>query len=462
MINKKNIIKLIKIFFVVLMSHFLIMTFLKFKLWQDLGLHMFSSNLWALWKEFFLSIIYVLILIVNYKQYKFSLKKYFAGEFHIKITFLVIAFTIIWFIVSFLNKLPLSTIFLGVKYDLIMLLPIIFFPMLKIDKYDLQDFVDFLLILIKYVLFFSLLFWTVRMLDPIFLKNFGFGRYNAFIPGHKPPYFYGTVDTRLYSTIRESGIFAGPNVLAFFTVFVFPIVFVYYISTPKEQRKIWITTIFLIMFLLIVSLSRTALIGLFLEILLIMFYYTYINKSKLSKPIKKVFGYIWLGFLLVIIAGVINAFQVWIYESLLYRMIVRSASTWWHFQNMMNGFFMFLWNIWWLWFGTAWPAAVQAWTGIVPENRWLQIFLETWIFWWILYISLFFYILYTLYILSQKQKQEFFKNFYFFAMVALMSIMVAGLFLHMFDDSMISLFVTGFIWIILWIKNEDNNKKQIR
>jgi len=442
------------------MCHFILITFLKFRIWQDFGFQIFQSNVWSLWKEFYLFIICLLILILNFQQNKFNLKKYFASASHQKTVILIIAFSIIWLIVSFLNKLSLSTIFLGIKYDIIMLLPIIFFPMLKIDKNDLKDFIVFIVKLIKYVVFFSLIFWTIRILDPEFLKILGFGKYNTFLPWQKPPYFYGTVDTQLYSTIRESGIFAGPNVMAFFTVFTFPILFIYYISTPKEERKIWITTIFLILFLLIVSLSRTALIWLFLELLLIFYYYVFYQKTKLDPKTKKLFLGIFGIFLLMTTAWIIHWLQVWVTESFLYRMLVRSASTWWHFQNLQNGFFIFMWNVGWLWLGTAWPAAVQSWTWIVPENRWLQIFLETGIFWGIIYMFIYINILYNLYVLSQKYiKEKIIGNFYFFAIISTLAILSAGIFLHMFDDSMISLFVSGFIWIILGLKDENNNKK---
>jgi hypothetical protein len=148
--------------------------------------------------------------------------------------------------------------------------------------------------------------------------------------------------------------------------------------------------------------------------------------------------------------------------------IIKSSSTLWHLQAKLWYINEIIAHPLWHWLGTSWPAVHHKWT-MLPENYFMQIMLDIGTVWFILWTAVIFQILLIFkniedYIKKSKLDTE--KELAYLhwngLYIGLIILFVIGLFLHVFEDSMVNyLFFISF-WLISWYISKMYNIKNIK
>ncbi len=388
-------------FLVFIMVYHLISTFLVWKLWFNKYLVSLSKD--VLWIWFVLA-----VLVVNFSKLKNFIKDYF---------YLIVVFVLLIIIsmtISLVEGLSLKQIVIWFKYDiwpLVVVLTALFIGY-KIAEVQKLDFVKKFFIILFCFIAINLFVWLTKILFPSFYQYFlWFWPIANFSPGNAPPVYYTNWD---WGIPRFSGFFSGPNNLWFFLVAFFP--FLFYVSKKFFSKKIFYITNFFVLINWILTLSRWWILGTFVEILILF-------KNKILK-------HIWLS-----VFWLLGLFFLWIF-----LVNIRDASTFDHARLTSQAVSMMKEHPLWYWLGMYWPSSFylnesykQA-KEFVPENTYLQIFLNTWILWWILW--LFFWIL-LIYYSKKYKKNDVLWNVKWYLMIGLIWLAIEGMFLHVFDDSML-------------------------
>lgn len=246
-------------------------------------------------------------------------------------------------------------------------------------------------------------------------------------------------------TARLAATFSWPNQLWFFLM-VFIGVILWFLKFLFKNNWWKIEKIFLISVLifslicLYFSFSRSA----WLWILLIFWLFAFFSFPQ--KYHLKIF--FWWIFLLVLTIFYTYFFQQDFFE----RTILRWGSTAMHFERSLEWIGQVVEKPlgYWLWF--AWPVSMkfpENWVKIA-ENWFIQMFQEFWILWWIFYLFLFFNFLVFL---IRKFLSEKFDNFLiFWWFLGLCGVLLAGLFLHSFEDIWVSILL--FVILSLWFQKK--------
>ena len=433
MFTKENIIKHTKILLFLLIFHFVLTTFIKFKLWQYVDF--LNNSFINLWKDIYLLFIYILIIIYWIKNNKLKNIKNIT-------TYIILLIILISLFSSIINFQWIKSIILGIKYDIWLLFPIIFYQVLDINKNDIDDFFSYLIKLIKITIILSLLFEFIRFVNYEILYYLWFWPIWNWKVFWQPPVLYQTWSNGVE---RFSGVFSWPNHLAFYFIVFWPIILISILN--KKIHYIWWI---LYIILLIFSLSRSGLIAFFVEIfILIIFIF------KNYKQYRKAILYLILWWFLIF-----SILWLYIYKSWKYKeIILRWKSTEWHYLKSKSA-------IKWIkdkilighGLGTAWPASYYSKKEFVPESWFLQIFYEIWILWWFVWFYLIFYLIYKL----NKSKKITYPELTsdnilkIWICIGIIWLLVQWVVLHSFEDAMVvlPLFIT--IWILLsYIKNND-------
>jgi len=268
-----------------------------------------------------------------------------------------------------------------------------------------------------------LIFAFIRFAFPTLLYLLWFGPVWDWIPNKAPPMYF---ETWFYGVQRLSGTFSWPNHMAFYFVAFGPLILLSILN--KKLHPLWWI---LYLVLLIWSLSRSGLIAFGVEIL-ILWIFLYKNYKHLRKII--LYTSIILASLWVILGGYL--YFSWKYH----QVILRGASTAWHAKRALAtineikkrpiiGH--------WLW--TAWPAAHYIKSDIIPESWFLQIFYEL----GIVGVLRFIFIILIIYQLKvSKLTYPYLKKDQILQIgliIWLIGLLVQGLVLHSFEDSMVSI-----------------------
>lgn len=425
MFETKNILKHTKILLILLIFHFLITTFIKFQLGHDLQIEFLQTNLINLWKDFYLIFIYFLI-IINILKNKTKLNKKLLIFFSILLIFSII--------ISLINFTSIKTIILWIKYDIWFLFPILFFAHLNLKEKDLKKIYNLLLFLIKTILIFSLLFAIVRFLWPNMLYLLWYWPLWDWAPNVHPPKLF---QTWLNWVNRFFGIFSGPNHMAFYLIAFWPVLFLSIINKKSHFIR-WI----LYLILLFGSLSRSWIIALFAEIFLLSIYIFAYQKSFRKIIINLfIFWFVWVLILSIYLR------TSWKYN----EVILRWSSTAWHIKKSFTTIEKIAQKPMWYWLWTAGPSAHYLENMIIPESWILQIFYEIWFLWWIIWFWFTFYYIYQVYKSKTKNYDEINKIniLKIWLSIWFIWLLIQGLFLHSFEDSMISLPFFIIIWLLL-------------
>jgi len=361
----KNIfIILSKIFFIWLLLQFVLQTFVSFKLRLTGGIR---DVIW-IWKELIVVILAILAIIVLFKEKK--RKELFQQKFFKRLSIITWVVLVLITIISLaINHSDLTIFIASLKYSMSGFLIFLIFWVnawlfLDIQNIKKDVFIRWYSKILKRVLLLSLIWWFIWRFAP---RTFTFIGYNEYSyegqVGVAPPATY----LSQYNTwlIRNQFVFERPVALWFFLVVMWPLFFI---------RRKWRTSILFwwwIYWLNIFSTwSRAAWIA-WIVLTMILFLLEY------KKHLLKIAMYIFLP-LLIIFTGTVYLSKD--------NVVQRDFSDKWHVENILTAInYLKTEPIWWIWAGMAWPVTHQfdEIKNYNPENQFLQIWLEYWIFWFL-------------------------------------------------------------------------------
>lgn len=427
--SKTNILKHTKILLVLMIFHFILTTFLRFQLWVDMWIHFLNSPIVNLWKDIYLIFIYFLIAWYFYKN-KTAIDK--------KLFWWFVILLIISLVISFIQFHWFKTLIIWIKYDIWFLVPLLAFSIIKYEEKDLKKIYNFIIELVKRVIILCLIFAIIRFTYPNILLLLWYWPLWDWSVWTHPPILY---QTWLDGAQRLSWIFSWPNHMAFYFIAFWPFIL---LSILNKKLNIfwWVLFVWLLFWTLSRSWMLAFLVEFFLISLFTLIYY---------KKYRKIVFYLYILWSILLLAGWTYLYVSWKYH----QIILRWASTAWHIKRAWNTISAIIkkpilgHGLW-----TAWPAAHYVKNEIIPESWFLQIFYELWIIWGLIWFSFLFYNIFLIYKGRKINYNEMDKISILQVWISIWIIwlLVQGLVLHSFEDSMTSLPLFIIVWILLWYK----------
>lgn len=269
----------------------------------------------------------------------------------------------------------------------------------------------------------GILWQGAKLLFPEFFAHRWYGPVGDYVLDQAPPLYYRTGPD---GWMRWQGVFSWPNNYGFFLVGYASLLILPILAKNKWGITIpW--TLLLLGFIgsLIATFSRGALIGVGVQLVVLM----WILKPQWKKRILALMGAGLFGI------GVLS--------------ILKWSSTYAHLLAQAEGRQAFLAHPWWYGLGSAWPAV--HWAGIyLPENHYLQLLLD--IGWvglvlWLLVVG-------TVYRWGMPRLSSWFSEdvaLRLCLLAGLTGLLVEWLFLHVFEDSMVSYLFLLVLGVVRWI-----------
>ncbi len=342
--------------------------------------------------------------------------------------------------ISYLKEKSLYDMFVGIKYGLLYLpifLSATFMGHLRAqrEKNDrTASKIDNFFTRIKYFLVTILIGGFIRQIAkviwPDLFLHIGYGPLDDFKFGEKPPIYYLT---GYEGTQRRQGIFSWPNNYGYFLIAMLPLITVFFqtkrekLRTSRTTKPVMRNSIFIVLRLVAIglSLSRTARIG--GCVILALYNFQWIKHNKKIA--------IWISILAL--AGII-----WLSE-------LKGTSTLAHIQAKFGSIKYVIQKPNGYGLGTSWPAVHYNGT-ILPENYYIQLMLDIWTLGFLLRAMC----------LRQWQrinksiqkrtndKERMIYQLRRWLSMARIALLVMGLFLHVFEDSMVNYIFFILRWIL--------------
>jgi hypothetical protein len=370
----------------------------------------------------FLWLAFIWIFVIwNNKSIKDYLKKWKNA----RLRFAILIIFSLW--ISFLHWTSLSNMAIWIKYwffYLLIFLSASFVWFAWIKKINMKQ-MSRIQYLIMWILIFGFLWQILKIVKPEIFMALWYGKLNDFYYWDNPPIYYLTW---YEGTMRWQWIFSWPNNYWYFLVAFLPLILLWwwwtweelkdFLKSPRKNLNFLLTILRIVA--IILTLSRSALLWMVLVFALL-------GKNWIKNHKK---ASIWI--LLVAIAWI-----VWL-------SFLKPESTLWH----LNAKFSYVWEIidnpLWHWLGSSGPAVHHEWT-MLPENYFMQIMLDIWTVWFILWAITILAILIIFknienYVKSNKLDPEDsaiylqWKRLY----IWWITLFLMWLFLHVFEDSMVN------------------------
>jgi len=420
-------LKVLFSFFIFLMPfHALLITTLKCRFWID-------TNLLRFWKEIFVIVLLWITLLDLYnKKTKISSLLKWNYLVWLTITFIICSLIFIGF--PYL-EFKVSN-FLWFKYDVFFLFCMLIWIYLNFVRENFNLMLKTILIswFVSIVIFLPwYLFWDISSLSDIFW-------YSAKVSTYKANACISFAQN-VNGQHRFQWTFWWPITFSIFLV-IFYLIYLGYILKEKiinfklKLVYILVPSLFVILSIFF-SYSKTSI--LWLAFWLSVFFYLamkYVFKKSLKKS--QLYYIYWFLFIVVIWIVIVKRDLFLHPEAILNRL-----------ENLSRSLEMFGYNPVWYGLWVAWPAS-QVWRSIeslwnwqilaqstsaiavfLPENWYVQILLEEWIFGFSIFVSLFLVLWFTLF-RWVKSKKDFFSIWIFSSFV---SICFMALFCHAFEDA---------------------------
>lgn len=381
-----------------------------------------SQQIFALLRDglwIFLLIIYFFVDIKSFANYWKKWKT-------LRYLFFVLLVTSLFF--SYIQEKTLYDMFVGFKYGFYYLFIFLsatflghgFLHQWTQKKTSLQDdsikkFVAFFVWTLVIVVALWFLWQWAKLLFPNFFFEIGYGPLNDFQFGTNPPLYYLT---GFEGTLRWQGIFAGPNNYGYFLVVFLPLIIRYFkfsINSLKELFTKKQNLISLVVYLLwfsaiILTLSRSALLGTLIVLVLIN-----INRWKCHW---KIGIWIWIAAILGILG----------------LSFLKETSTLAHITAKFSSIGYVLQQPLWYGLGSSGPAIHHN-GNILPENYFIQLLIDIGLIGFFLFV--------TRYIVLGKKIKKLFSFEYWWNYIHALSIgrtalLFMWIFLHVFEDSMVN------------------------
>ena len=413
---QKFIRQFLKYFFIIIAAYHIIVTILSY--WLNIWLSQTNISIIrdAVWLCFV-----ILTAIWNedwIKWYRKKRKKVWIW------LWILIAFSL-W--ISYLMWISLNNMMIWIKYwfyFLVIFLTSTFVWYTWIKKFNMKDFSW-----IQYLLMWILGIWFIRqilkIIKPDLFMNMWYGELDDFNYWSNPPIYYLT---SYEGTMRWQWLFAWPNNYGYFLIAFLPLIlltrwetrqeFKDFIKHPKQNLNFLLTILRFVA--ICMTLSRSAIL------------WTAVVIAFLAKNWIKQHKKISIWILCILIAWI-----VWL-------SFLKPESTLGHFKANLTYIWEIINNPLWHWLWSSWPAIHHEWT-MLPENYFMQIMLDVWTMWFILWCIVIFLIL-----MIFKSIENDFKNWKYSdedAAVFLQrkrlllwwfALLIMWLFLHVFEDSMVN------------------------
>jgi len=414
---------LIKVFYLLIWLFFIFSTFMNFGLgdWS----HSFTLILLREvlgWSIFFTS------FIIFPKLFWTNIKKFIVP---ITVLFLLSLYAILHSAFGIPNNYNLIAGFKYWIYFLWILLGLVISWSTIVHRLKPEKF-NSLMGFVKFFLLFLLVFGFLRQLWKLFFPSFyvellWYWFFGDFIAWEKPPIYYLTGPDWIP---RLSGVFAWPNVLGFFLV----LIWIWLISSFK-QKKIRIILFWVILALVILTLSRGAFLAFSIQLLILTRYFLKNFKYKIIFT----FAILWLFFSFLKFVsffktGSNDGHSLWSKSTISY--ILQKPVFWHglgssgpslHYQNTSTG--------------------LAQTNGLdLLENIYLQIIADLWLFGFTMWIFIFLWFAYFCRKIWSKTRDV----DLFILSIAFLSLMIEWVFLHVFIDSSVNWIFFSIYWLVLW------------
>ena len=379
--------------------------------------------IWIFLKEFLLILAFLWVIYEFIKAKKFP-------KFDI-LDYLIFGFIWYWIAITFINWLWIKSLFYGWRYDFI------FFVAFLIYKHWAQFLKEPWKNLIK--LFFisasiSLLIWvTIKFsLKEEFLLLFWYVDYSGnWIYNWWVPIYHWLENSW---TRRFQWILDWPNMMWFFLILYFGIFL--FLQKNKKEFYVFLVLAFLAV-LLYITFSRSAILWVLAWVWILFL----VNLKTIFQKHKKVF------LTITAISSVFIILILSIFLNPIKNIVLRESSTEWHFSRMIIWIERFIQKPFWAWLAESWPAFRSIYPDkqtlefeqyYIPESWFIQVLVEGWIIYFLLFLTILWIIWTKLY------KKSIFMFVSFFA------ILVMNVFLHIFEATYLSILLFILIWLIIY------------
>lgn len=416
----------LKYFLIAMAAYHIIVTFLWYGiLWWN------SQTMISIIRDALRICFVILVAIWDSEWIKWYLKKWKK----VRILFAILILFSLW--ISYTKWVSLSNMMIWIKYwfyFLIIFLTASFVWYVWIKKIWLKEF-SWIQYLMMWILFSWFLWQILKILKPDLFMNIWYGKLDDFSYWTNPPIYYLT----WYEwTMRWQGIFAWPNNYGYFLVAFLPIILLWwwwtwqelkdFLKSPRQNLNFLLSILRIVA--ICMTLSRSAILG-----TAVVFAFLARNWIKNHKKIS-----IWI--FVAIIAGI-----VWL-------SFLKPESTIWH----LNSNLVYIWEIvsnpLWHGLGSSGPAIHHEWT-MLPENYFMQIMLDIWTVWFILWTVVIFSILLIFKAIQnnfKKWKYSWEDSAVFLQWRRLLlwwiALLIMWLFLHVFEDSMVNYLFFSIFWLL--------------
>lgn len=414
------------------------------------GLKIIDPSLFAILRDGVWILICVLLFLINIKYWKSYIKE--RGKIIIRYVLLLV----FWILISFFlfNK-SWSEILIGIKYGLRYLMILLtasglgFF--LKKKEKKLTSLKKILKRSLVSIVILGWLRQIAKLLFPDFFFSLGYGKLDNFHFGVNPPIYYLT---GFEGSLRWQGLFAWPNNYGYFLVLFLPLMislfpFKKFSELKKWEKTDWLhgSVLFLWILTLWATLSRWAFIG--AGVIFLITQFSFLKKNK-----KLARGIIW-----ILILGIL-----WLSALKRESTLAHLHAKFWGIQQVINAPLGY--GLW-----TSWPAVHHS-GKLLPENYYLQLMLDLGTIGFLMRCGI-------MILLFKKQKdlinnessitnntqwmmsseQEIIQLFVALQ-EGLIAFLIIGLFLHIFEDSMVNyLFFIPYGLLLGWISALNIKKK---
>ncbi|MFA7284350.1 MAG: hypothetical protein WC004_00825 [Candidatus Absconditabacterales bacterium] len=280
------------------------------------------------------------------------------------------------------------------------------------DDQQTKSWVVFIVRLSRFVLLIGLIVQGSKVLFPELWYRLGFGPLNIYQAGVAPPLYYLTQQG---GVMRYSGLFSGPNNFAFWLIGMMPLLWAESGKLKAEggRHGRWMDIVKKIGLLAFagLNLGRALLVGLLSQLM--------IAAAKQSWVKKHLFA---VGLGIGLIIGLFG-----------YITYLKWDSTTEHFALGLDALYKFFANPWGYGLGSSGPG-VHRHGSLLPENYYLQLALD-YGFWGPIGFAGFWLAVLTL---IKQQSVDVLHRYNMLFVMGFVGMLIAGLFLHVFEDSMVN------------------------
>jgi len=385
----------------------------------------FSEVIWFGFFGFFIKEFIVVLLFLSLVYEFYKSKK--IPKFDL-IDYLIFAFIFYWILISFLNHGGIKEIIYWWRYDFLGFIVFLIFKHWKqFLKEKTKNLVKLFLLSASISLFFGILVKFILWEE--FLSLFWYSIYVADFNFKGGIPIYQWVEA---SGIRRfQGILDSPLAMWFFLI-IFSSLFAWLNRKNLDFAFfVWIIILFSFIFL---TYSRAAMLWVVVWIFLLFL----LNFQILFKKYRKTL--IWIIAWIFIISFSLS----FIFQDKLHNVFFRDGSTNGHFTRMKVWVERFLEKPLWSWLASAWPAyryivketSLETDRKYIPESWFIQILVEGWIIYFLLYLAITWNILFNLY-----------KNKHNYILAMFIWVLVMSVFLHIFEYTYLTIILFLFLGI---------------